>query len=120
MVPKSGIRLPNWQFPLSDLQLAVLIGAALQRELSGSRRATKTIMGWAGVSDHTARDWLHGRKSPSGAHLLALAAHSRTVMAEVLRITGHDGTAVEIDLHAVEDGLEATLAEVRKLLARGL
>jgi len=119
MVPKTGTRLPKLQFSLSDNQLAALIGSALREELGGSRRAAKTIMGWTGVSDHTARAWLHGRKSPNSVHLLALAANSSTVMSTVLRITGHHGAAVEIDLGVIEQGLQTTLEVVRKLLSRG-
>ena len=115
MVPKSVARVPKPQFSLSDSQLAALIGSALHEELGGSRRSAKTIMGWTGVSDHTARAWLHGQKSPSGVHLLALAANSSSVMSIVLRVTGHAGIAVEIDLRAIEQELVATLAAVRKL-----
>jgi len=119
MVPKSGAQLPKLQIPLSDAQLAVLIGAALQAELGGSHRAAKTLMAWAGVSDHTARAWLNGRKSPSGSHLIVLAARSRSVMATVLSLTGHDGIALAMDLRAIEIGLEETLTAVRKLQSRG-
>ena len=115
MVPKSGARLPKLQFSLSDSQLAMLIGAALQEQLGGTHRAGKTIMAWTGVSDHTARAWLHGRKSPSGAHLLALAANSPAVMSAVLHVTGHDSAALEIDLAAIEAGLEDALVAVRRL-----
>ncbi|MEI9927820.1 MAG: hypothetical protein WDN44_09085 [Sphingomonas sp.] len=72
-------------------------------------------MAWTGVSDHTARAWLNGRTSPSGLHLVALAAHSRLVMATLLRMTGHDGVALAIDLQAIESGLIETLDTVRKL-----
>ncbi|CAN5521205.1 hypothetical protein BH10PLA2_BH10PLA2_01140 [soil metagenome] len=113
MVPKSGTRLPKSLILLSDAEFAELIATALQHELGGSRRASKTIMTWTGVSDHTARDWLNGRKSPSSLHLLALAAESPSVMSLILRLTGHDRVNIGIDLQAVEAGLEQALALVR-------
>jgi len=113
MVPKSGTRLPKQQISLSDIQFAELIGIALQDELGGSRRASKTIMTWTGVTDHTARDWLNGRKSPSSLHLLALAAQCRSVMSVVLRLTGYDRINVGIELQLIEAGLEEALKAVR-------
>jgi hypothetical protein len=117
MVPKSGNRVPKLQFLLSDVQFAELIASALQSELGGSRRATKTIMAWTGVTDHTARYWLSGRKSPSSVHLLTLAAHSRSVMALVLRLTGHDHMGVGFELQALEAGLQEALETVRTMRA---
>ena len=119
MVPKSGTRLPKTQDPLSEARLAVLIGNALQDELGASRRATKTVMSWTGVSDHTARAWLNGRTSPSGLHLVVLAAHCRPVMATVLRLAGHEQVAIAIDLEAIESSLEAILDTARRLRSEG-
>ena len=119
MVPKSGSRLPKTLISLTDAELAELIGTALRDELGASRRAAKTIIAWTGVSDRTARAWLNGRTSPSSLHLLAMAAHCKSVMATVLRLTGHEQVAVEIDLQAFEEGLEQTLAVVRRLYSRG-
>lgn len=117
MVPKSGTRVPKLRFELSDVELAALIASALQHELGGSRRASKTIMAWTHVTDHTARAWLNGRKSPSSLHLLALAAHSRSVMNVVLRVTGNQRAEIDLDLKALEDELENALAAVRTLRA---
>ena len=118
MVPNNGSRLPKTQISLSDVQLAEFIGTALRDELGGSRRAAKTIIAWTGVSDRTARAWLNGRTSPSSVHLLVMAAHCAPVMATVLRLTGHEHVAIEIDLQAVETGLEQTLLAVRRLRSR--
>lgn len=115
MVPKSGTRLLKSQISLTEAQFAALIGTALQDELGASRRATKSIMTWTGVSDHTARAWLNGRTSPSGLHLVALAAHSRLVMATLLRMTGHDGVALAMDLQAIENALLEAIDTVRRL-----
>lgn len=115
MVPKSGTRVPKLQILLSDLQFAGLIAAALQQDLGGSRRASKTVMTWTGVSDHTARAWLNGRTAPSSVHLLQLAANSSSVMDLVLRLTGQDQIGLGSDLEALELGLEHALATVRAL-----
>jgi hypothetical protein len=119
MVPKSGTQLPKSQISLSDAYLAELIARALQDDLGASRRATKTVMTWTGVSDHTARAWLNGRSSPSGVHLVLLAAHCRSVMSTVLRLTGHDDAALWIDLEAMEIGLEKLLTATRQLRSYG-
>ena len=118
MVPKSGTRLPNLQDPLSEARLADLVGRALQHELGASRRAAKTVMAWTGVSDHTARAWLNGRTSPSGLHLILLAAHCPPVMSMVLRLAGHEQIAIAIDLESIERGLEEVLAATRRLRPR--
>jgi hypothetical protein len=73
MVRKTVSQLRDSPFVLPDSMLAERIGEALRDELGASRRATKTLMRWTGVSDTTARSWLHGRVSPSGMHLIALA-----------------------------------------------
>ena len=115
MVPISGSKLRNAALDLSDAALARLVGAALRTELGGTRQATKTVMRWTHVSDHTARSWLNGQTSPSSLHLLELAAQSNTVMTVILRATGHSGLELAHELAAVEDVLEATLARVRAL-----
>ena len=117
MVPKSGTRVPKPQISLSDAEFAELIATALQRDLGGSRRASKTIMAWTAVTDHTARAWLHGRKVPSSLHLLQLAARSDEVMTVILRLTGHDRIGVGLDLGTLEAGLEDALRKVRALRA---
>lgn len=119
MVPKTGTRLPKLQSALSDARLAAIIGTALQSELGASRRATKTVMSWTGVSDHTARAWLNGRTSPSGLHLVVLAAHCQPVMHAVLELTGHSDVALAIDIEAVEERLSAILEAARSLRTDG-
>jgi len=115
MVPNSGSRRPFLPPGLTDAGLANLIGAALQRELGGSRRATKTVMLWTGVSDHTARSWINGRASPSSLHLLELAAHCGLVLSAMLDVTGHAELMIGLKLEAIEQRLEEALDEVRRL-----
>lgn len=117
MVPKSGSKLREAPFDLSEKVLAQLIGSALQTDLGGTRQATKTVMRWTHVSDHTARSWLNGQTSSSSLHLLELATRSDTVMAAILRATGHVGLELAHDLAAVEETLKDALTCVRALRA---
>lgn len=113
MVLKSGTQVPDSPFVLTDTELAVHIGHALKTELGASRRAAKTVIRWTHVSDRTARKWLHGHASPSGLHLLALAANSPSVMTLILELTGHGDVVLALELQAVERDLERALARVR-------
>lgn len=115
MVPISGSKLRGTPTDLSDAILAHMIGAALKAELGGTRQATKTVMRWTHVSDHTARSWLNGQTSPSSLHLLELATQSENVMAAILRATGHTGLQIAHDLAAVEQLLETSLVRIRAL-----
>ena len=119
MVPKTGNRVPKGRISLSEREFAQAIGEALQRELGASHRAAKTVMAWTGVSDRTARLWLHGSASPNGLHLVVLAAHCRPVLATVLRLMGHDRVALAVDLEVVEGQLEMILESIRRLRIRG-
>ena len=96
-----------------DSDLAQQIGGALRQELGATRQSSKTIMRWTGVSDTTARSWLCGRVSPSGAHLVTLAANSSSVMTVFLTLTGHSDLEVGLDLRRIETGLEQALVTVR-------
>lgn len=113
MVPKSGGKLPFSPLTLSEAEFAGYIGAALQRELGASRGAAKTVMRWTHVSNHTARSWLHGQTSPSGLHLVELAAQSTPVMHALLQLTGRGDLLLRLELDLLEQSLERTLQELR-------
>lgn len=115
MVRKNRSQLPDSPFALAESVLANEIGQALRDELGASRRATKTIMRWTGVSDTTARAWLQGRVSPSGLHLLQLAAKSASVMVVVLRLTGHRDLEISFRLQEIEADLDDVVARIRVL-----
>ena len=115
MVPKTGNQFPNGASPPSDVEFAHAVGAALRGELGASRRATKTVMAWAHVSDRTARGWLQGLHSPGGCHLLALAAHSQRVMGLFLSLAGQDRLRVSLGLASLEAELEQMLAIIQRL-----
>lgn len=115
MVRKTVSQLRNSRVALADSELAAQIGDALREELGTSRRATKTVMRWTGVSDTTARSWLQGRSSPSGLHLIALAAQSRSIMMVLLRLTGYGDLELGLELREIEAGLVRALAHVRTI-----
>ena len=115
MVPKTGNQFPISSLPLSDAEFAHAIGAALRGELGASRRATKTVMTWADVSDRTARGWLLGLHSPGGRHLLCLSAHSPRVMGLFLSLAGQDRLRVSLDLVTIEMELQQLLESVQKI-----
>ena len=115
MVRNTGTQVRNSAHILSDSEFAMHIGLALLSELGATRRATKTVMRWTGVSDRTAHKWLHGRSSPSGMHLMALAAESPSVMRVVLRLTGNADLELGVQLAEIEAGLELALAQIREL-----
>lgn len=91
------------------------VGLALMAELGATRRATKTVMHWTGVSDRTAQAWLHGKASPSARHLLTLGAHSPAVMRVVLRLSGHDDLEIGIGLKEIEAALMGALELLRTI-----
>ena len=112
MVRKTASRLGETPFLLAESAFAEHIGAALRDELGATRRATKTVMRWANVSDTTARGWISGRCAPSGRHLLVLAANSAEVMAMVLAMTDHDELGLALALQDIRHRLEIALAHV--------
>jgi hypothetical protein len=112
MVRKTASRLGETPFLLAEAAFAEQIGAALRDELGATRRATKTVMRWADVSDTTARGWITGRCAPSGRHLLVLAANSAEVMAKVLALTDHAELGLALGLEEIQRRLEIALAHV--------
>ncbi|MXO70604.1 hypothetical protein GRI99_03030 [Altererythrobacter buctensis] len=58
---------------------------------------------------------MQGRASPSGIHLIALAANSDTVMSVLLKLTGHDDLELGLELRIIEQGLQQALAHVHSL-----
>lgn len=114
MVRKTVTQLRDSRFVLLESDLAQQIGEALRQELGATRQSSKTIMRWTGVSDTTARLWLCGRVSPSGAHLVALAANSPSVMTVFLTLSGHTDLEIGLDLRRAETCLEKALTAVRE------
>lgn len=114
MVRKIRSPLRKTRLLLSESILSEQIGEALREELGATRRATKTIMRWTGVSDTTARTWLYGRASPGALNLVALAAHSKPVMFVLLNLAGYGNLELGLRLREVETILLRLLAMVRE------
>ncbi|HET9628483.1 MAG TPA: hypothetical protein VFP14_03270 [Novosphingobium sp.] len=112
MVRKTASRLRETPFLLAETAFAEHIGAALRDELGATRRATKTVMRWANVSDTTARGWINGRCAPSGRHLLVLAANSDVVLRKVLALTDHADLDLALSLQDIQRRLELALTQV--------
>ena len=115
MVRKTASQLRDSRIRVAESALSEQIGDALRRDLGASRRATKTVMRWTGVSDTTARGWINGHAAPSASHLLALAANSSPVMVVVLSVTGHGELELGMRLHEIERGLVLALAQIRAI-----
>lgn len=115
MVRKTASQLRDSRFLVAETAFSEQIGVALRHELGASRRATKTVMRWTDVSDTTARAWINGRCSPSGRHLIALAANSQQVMSVVLRLAGHAELELGIKLQEISRGLELALVHIRAI-----
>lgn len=118
MVCKTASRLGETPFLLGERAFAEQIGVALRDDLGATRRATKTVMRWANVSDTTARGWISGRAAPSGRHLLVLAANSAAVLAKVLALIDHSELGLALTLQEIQHRLEVALAHVCAATAR--
>lgn len=115
MLPESGRKLPKSLPLLSRKGLADRVATALRAELGSSRRATKTVMGWAGVCDRAARTWLHGDGGLSGIHLIMLARHSDAVWAVVVDMVARPEIMLGYDVHAVEVALARAAGSIEAL-----
>jgi len=109
MLPKIGKKLPHAESPVRGAtDYASVIALALRRELENSRHAVKTLMRWTGASEGTAKNWLGGRRGPSGQDLISLARHSDEVMRAFYLMAGR-GTLDDSDQF-----------QLRELLVRAL
>jgi hypothetical protein len=92
--PKAGNQLP---FSGRDLSVAYsrAVAEVLASELKGTRRSIKTLAKWTGTSERTAKNWLSGRRGPSGPHLVALLGRSDALLQRVLVLAGR-GPAMEL------------------------
>jgi hypothetical protein len=106
-VPKKGKQLP-----LSGAEPSVVYAQAVARvltiELKGTHRAVKTIAKWTGASERTAKNWLSGRRGPSGPHLIALLGKSDALLEQMLALAGR---APMLELRRL-DTLKEALLEV--------
>lgn len=111
MLPKTGKDIPAE----SGTKYAVVIAAALKRELGDTHRATKTIMGWTGVNERTAKNWLSGMSGPSGDHLVQLASRSATVFEAFALSAGRESSVAAMRLVSARDKLLEMLETIIEL-----
>lgn len=98
MPTKKGRKLPKMGslFPPDGrdgdeaARLTKLIAAALHADFATEAHAVKTVMTWTDASDRTVKNWFSGVHGPSGAHLVALARHSKRVHDVYLELTNRD------------------------------
>ena len=91
---------------------AVVIAAALRREVISSGLRIKTLMRWTGAGESTVKNWLGAVRGPSGPHLLALAMYSTEVHSACLLLSGRAREQIENKASAIR-----LLTEVMVLLA---
>jgi hypothetical protein len=101
-LPKEGNVFPNNSY-------AVAISVALRQNLGSTHRAIKTIVGWTGASERTAKNWMSGSSGPSGEHLMALAHHSDEVFVTILRLSGNERVLVALNVIEARDKLFAAV-----------
>jgi hypothetical protein len=107
-VPKKGKQLPLSGATLSSAY-AQTVAKVLATELNGTHRAIKTIAKWTGASERTAKNWLSGRRGPSGPHLIALLAKSDALLEQILLLSGRGPV---LELRRLETVKEALLKAV--------
>jgi hypothetical protein len=100
VAPKgNGFRKMGNQLPISSsgpsFAYGPAIAEALALELRGTRRAIKTVAKWTGASERTAKNWLSGKRGPSGQHLIALLGQSDALLDRVLVLAGR-GSVIEL------------------------
>jgi hypothetical protein len=102
--PKMGKELPL-SSTVPSFAYGPVIAEALASELKGSRRAIKTVTKWTGANERTVKNWLSGRRGPSGPHLIVLLGKSDALLERVLVLAGR-GACIEARRL---DALKATL-----------
>jgi len=87
MLPKKGRKLHSWNgLARSAKDYAELVADALRQEHGSTHRTVKTIMGWTGASERSAKNWLAGEFGPSGYFLMRLCVKSPAVRGLVVEL----------------------------------
>jgi len=118
--PKKGKFFPgsgsgNGTQPPNEAFFAAEIAAALKRSLGPTHAAIKIAAGWTGANERTAKNWLSGRYSPSGEHLVALARNSDEVLNAFLTMAGRSDLIAAAKLVHAEEAVSALLAAIQAL-----
>lgn len=117
MHPKTGLLLPAKQPPFKTVALVDILKSSLQSELGNSRRATKTVMRWTGVSDKAARSWINGLASPNGIHLFNIMKNSPVTTITLLEMAGYQEVSLTLELRQIEENLNLTLSKMKALFS---
>jgi len=110
-VPKKGKQLPL-SYPDLSAAYAQAVAKVLATELKGTHRAIKTIAKWTGASERTAKNWLAGRRGPSGPHLIALLSKSDVLLEQILLLAGR-GPVLELRrLETLKEALRGAIGAI--------
>jgi hypothetical protein len=112
MFPKTGNKFPAGP----ERQYAIAISAALRSELGQSHRAAKTVMQWTNASERSAKNWLAGKRGPSGWHLMLLARRSDAVALAVLKLAERDDVGAGLALQTIREAHAAALRSIDEVL----
>lgn len=87
--PKTDQLMPTaLAFEIGQNEYTGLVRDALQRAFGRERHAIKRLATVANSNERTAKNWLEGRATPGGLHMLRLMATVPEFQAEVRRLTG--------------------------------
>src|SRR5262245_57451087 len=117
MLPKKGKKFPTQDGNGSAaLNYGGAVAAALRAELGDTHQAIKTVMGWTGACERTAKNWLAGECGPAGEHLVELLRNSDSVLTAVLRLAGRRSALATAKLEDARTALVAVLSDLDDLL----
>ena len=114
MFPKTGNKFPDGP----ERHYAIAIGTALRSELGDTHRAAKTVMGWTGASERSAKNWLGGKRGPSGWHLILLVRRSDAVALAVLKLANRDGFGAGLAFKTLREALVAAIRSIDEVLGQ--
>ena len=119
MLPKKGKEFPKRDGKGSTApDYGPAIATALRAELGDTHQAIKTVMGWTGACERTAKNWLAGTCGPAGEHLILLLRHSDTVLDAVLGLSKRQASSRALDLFEARVILREILQRFDDLLER--
>lgn len=96
----------------AGMSFAEVIAAALKAEWGGSPSARKELGRITNANERAVRNWLDGRNSPSGEHLVSLIEHSDAVFEAVLHLTDRYYLAPSAELLELRQRLVAAVETI--------
>ena len=95
----------------AQIGYARAIAEALRCDTVVGGVSAKVIMRWTGASERAVKDWISGRRGPSGEHLIALMQQSDAVWQAVLGLAArrhaHSSEALETARHHLAEAERA-------------